>query len=321
MTRPSLRPIVAALGGDLYAGETRANIPSPGHSRADRSVSLLLSRGRVVVHCFGDGDWRAVVADLERRGFVDAQGRLRSSIGPIASGDEAARPAAAARAARARSLWEEARPLTGVCLASRHLRLRGLVRPEAALDLACHPGAPLAVFRPTSRRAPALIAAIRDPAGGLTAVEITYLGPNARRLVGVGLSRKTVGAVPTGSAVRLCAVGVDHLVGEGVATVMSASARFGRPGWALLSARNLAAWIAPPGVRSVLIAADPGGAGETAAADLARGLTRQGVRSRIRLPPSGQGDWNDVEGQGQGQGQATGDAGEGGEKEGRSGRR
>ena len=51
----SLRPIVQALGGDLYDRGLRANIPAPGHSAADRSVSLLLREGRVIVHTFGDG--------------------------------------------------------------------------------------------------------------------------------------------------------------------------------------------------------------------------------------------------------------------------
>ena len=38
----SLRAIVEAVGGDLYEGGRRANIPAPGHSAEDRSVSLLL---------------------------------------------------------------------------------------------------------------------------------------------------------------------------------------------------------------------------------------------------------------------------------------
>ena len=49
----SLHAIVRALGGDLYQGGHRASIPAPGHSAADRSVSLLLSHGRVIIHGFG----------------------------------------------------------------------------------------------------------------------------------------------------------------------------------------------------------------------------------------------------------------------------
>jgi len=71
----SLLPIVRALGGDLYASGRRANIPGPGHSPVDRSVSLLLEQNRVIVHCFGDGDWRAVLDDLRRRRLIDTDNR------------------------------------------------------------------------------------------------------------------------------------------------------------------------------------------------------------------------------------------------------
>jgi len=54
----SLRSIVRALGGELYDNGRRANIPAPGHSPADRSVSLLLKDDRAVVHTFGGGDWK-----------------------------------------------------------------------------------------------------------------------------------------------------------------------------------------------------------------------------------------------------------------------
>ena len=57
----SLRPIVNAFGGDLYQGGARASVPAPGHSAEDRSVSLLLEGDRVVVHTFGDGDWKGVL--------------------------------------------------------------------------------------------------------------------------------------------------------------------------------------------------------------------------------------------------------------------
>lgn len=63
----SLSHIVKALGGELYDGGRRANIPAPGHSSADRSVSLLLEDDRVVVHTFGDGDWKAVLAPVHYR--------------------------------------------------------------------------------------------------------------------------------------------------------------------------------------------------------------------------------------------------------------
>jgi phage/plasmid primase-like uncharacterized protein len=103
-----------------------------------------------------------------------------------------------------------------------------------------------------------------------------------------------VGLLPAASAVRLHQAGHRLLVGEGVMTTLSASRRFRLSGWALLSANNLAKWSAPPLVRHVVIAADWGAAGETAAGVLQDRLMSQGVSAEITLPPPGYGDWNDV---------------------------
>src|SRR6185437_11554112 len=167
----SLRPIVRALGGDLYAGGRRANVPAPGHSPHDRSVSLLLQGGRVVVHTFNGTDWRAVLADLRARGLVDAGGAPAGGGGP--GGHACDDPCRPARLAAARRLWSEARPIDGT-LSARHARLRGIARalPEA---LRPHPAAPLAVYTPYRHVRPALVAAFVGPDGELQAVELTYL--------------------------------------------------------------------------------------------------------------------------------------------------
>jgi len=68
----SLQTIVQTLGCDLYDRGRRANIPAPGHSAADRSVSLLLEGDRVVVHTFGGGDWREVLDHLRALNLIDA---------------------------------------------------------------------------------------------------------------------------------------------------------------------------------------------------------------------------------------------------------
>jgi putative DNA primase/helicase len=107
------------------------------------------------------------------------------------------------------------------------------------------------------------------------------------------LPRKTIGVVPAGCAVRLDPAAAEMLVGEGVVTTLSASARFGLPAWALTSTRNLRAWTPPPGVRAVLIAADRGTDGEGSADRLRRRLADRGLRVWVELPPPGCGDWND----------------------------
>ncbi|TAJ71809.1 MAG: virulence-associated protein E [Phenylobacterium sp.] len=286
----TLAGIVRALGGDLYAGGRRANVPGPGHQPGDRSVSLLLTGGRVVAHSFAEDDWRDVLADLAARGLIEPDGRLRGGAAGGVDGGEPPVLSVRARLEVARRLWDDARPL-GRTLSARHLERRGVAAPPGGLRH--HPGVAAAVYADAGARRPALLAAIRDPGGELVGVEVTYLAPDGER-ARLAIPRKTVGLAPSGAAVRLWPAAQRLLVGEGVFTCLSAAHRFGLPAWALLSARSLGRWRAPAGVEVVLIAADRGRPGEAAAADLARRLRGQGVRAEIRLPPRPWRDWNEV---------------------------
>lgn len=300
MTRsrlPSLHDIVAALGGDLHHGGLSANVPAPGHSKADRSVSLMLDGGRVVIHGFGAADWRDVRAHLQGLGLIDSVGRLTGATASVSrlGPDAPPRPSPRSRIAVAQALWTDALPLAEGDLCYRYFRHRGVPLRTPPDDLRRHPVAPVSVFRQTGPTYPALIAVIRTPDGAISAVEITYLDPDGRAALCLRLPRKTVGAVPAGVAVRLASPDVEMLVGEGVATTLSAMARFGLPGWALLSAGNLARWSPPAGVRRVLIAGDRGRAGEMAAVALCARLRAEGTAARVRLPPAPFGDWNEAE--------------------------
>lgn len=296
MTAPgmTLHEIVRVLGGDLYQGGLRANVPAPGHSRSDRSISLLVDEGRVIVHGFGGTDWRRARDHLRDLGLVDGTGRLIGG-GAARGAATSAKASSPERRSVARRLWDEARPIGAGSLSAVYLRSRRVqFDPGTISDLRHHPAAPLAVYGGGGGSRPAMIAAIRDPGGVLTAVELTYLGPNGRRALGLRLSRKTVGVMPMGSAVRLAPVQPDHLVGEGLVTTLCAMARFGLSGWALMCVRNLAGWSAPPGVRRVLIAGDRGAPGETAASALRQRLEAQGVAAEIALPEPPFGDWNEA---------------------------
>lgn len=284
----SLASIVRALGGDLYAGGRRANVPGPGHSRADRSVSLLLHGDRVVVHTFAGEDWREVLDDLRARGLVDDEGRL---AGLAPAGDACPDLTATERWARARALWDQAVAVEGT-LSERHCRRRR-VRRGLPAELRHHPEAPSAVYRNEGRRRPALLAAIRDPAGELCGVEVTYLAPNAER-ARLRVPRKTIGTAPAGSAVRLDPPAARLLVAEGVFSALSAGERLGLPAWALLSTRNLRSWRPPKCVEAVIVAGDRGEDGERSAHVLAARLAASGVAAEIRWPPAPHGDWNEA---------------------------
>ena len=288
----TLRPIVTALGGDLYCGGTRANVPAPGHSDADRSVSLLLSEGRVVIHDFGGTDWRVIRDDLLQRGFIDRSGQL--ACGRLV-GASFSKPDRRQRVETATRLWDSALPIGERSTADRYLRHRAVRCGRSVQNLRHHTNAPTSVYRVGSHVRHALTARISNANDQLTAVELTYLDPNGRPASGLSLVRKTVGLVPAGAAVRLSAAGEEMLVGEGVITTLSAIDRFKLPGWALMAANNLAAWSPPPEVRRVLITADRGAVGENAAMQLRRRLIRLGVAAEAVWPDPLFGDWNDVE--------------------------
>jgi hypothetical protein len=170
---------------------------------------------------------------------------------------------------------------------------------DLALDvqgaLRAHAGAPSAVYRDAGPRRPALLAAVRTAEGALTAVEVTYLDRSGRRSALARPSRKIVGVLPPGCAVRLSAAAPEMVVAEGLFTTLSAMKRFALPGWALLSTGNLRRWRPPGEARRLLIAGDRGPDGERSALALRAALLALGLRADVALPPKGFGDWNDLD--------------------------
>ncbi len=287
----TLHAIVAALGGDLYAGGSRASIPAPGHSADDRSVSLWLTDDRLVIHGFGAADWRTARDDLRQRGFIDDTGSL---TGGGCGRCSASRPNHRLRIETAARLWTGTTQGATYGPAGLYLRRRAVRNGNSALNLRLHPAAPLSVYQTVGRTRPALVARISDDEDRLTAVEVAYLESNGLSARGLRLARKTVGVIPPGASVRLSPVADEMLVGEGVVTTLSAIDRFSLPGWALMAANNLAVWSPPAGVRRVLIAADRGPVGEAVAIRLRRRLVRGGLKVEIACPEPSFGDWNEV---------------------------
>lgn len=282
----SLHQIVRARGGDLYAGGRRASIPAPGHSRIDRSASLLIGRtGRVVVHSFGSSTAAEILADLRDCGLIDQAGFPSGQASPA---PPAPLVSDTAKVRRAIDLWGEGVPIGGT-LSERHLcHWRGIGRSLREITaLRHHPHCPVAVYADHNRlHCPALMAMIETASGRLSAIEVTYLDSQGRRNAALRLSRKTVGRVPEGAAVKLDPWSSHVVVGEGVITTLSATEILDLPGAALLGASNLRRWRPPPDVSRVTIAADRGRPGEEAASVLAEVLIGAGLEAKVVLP-----DW------------------------------
>lgn len=285
--------IVNARGGELYAGGTRALIPAPGHSPADRSVSLLIGRtGRVIVHSFGSATVAEITADLKDSGLLDTVGNFTkepvkpSQTSPLLSGAE--------RIRRATDLWTLAHSILGTPAAAYLRNERAIRRPiENIGALRYLPDCPLSVYNLTcQRRSRALLACIQTGNGDLSGIEITYLTPSGRRDLSIGTSRKIIGTVPAGASVRLDPPAREIVVGEGVMTVLSATEHLGLPGMALLSVNNLARFTPMPGVCKLVIAADRGKAGEAGALTLMNRLKRSVPEIEIVLPPEPYDDFN-----------------------------
>lgn len=156
MRRQGLGPIVAVLGGDLYDGGQRANVPGPGHPPSDRSLSLLLDGGRVVAHSFAGDDWRVALAGLEARGLIDRHARLSGAEFVAGSAAPKSRAMPAERIRVARAFWDQGQGLTASSAAARYLRWRGIDADLNALcDLRAHPAAPISAYGPARDRAPA----------------------------------------------------------------------------------------------------------------------------------------------------------------------
>lgn len=288
----SLLQIVRATGGELYNGGQKASIPAPGHSRSDRSASLLIGRtGRVVVYSFGGATAFEILDDLKARGLIDQAGYPRHGhsgclVEPLPSNGQ--------KQGVAEDLWRSGLRIPGT-LSARYLReFRAIGRDLASVkNLLHHPACQVAVYRTHSRfTRPALMSRILTPTGRTTAVELTYLNAKGDRDLSLRLSRKTVGAVPPGSFVQLDEPAQEIVVAEGVMTALSASEYFRRPAQALLGIRNLRAFRPPACVRSVVIAADRGEEGESAASDLRDTLVANGIEVVIRLPPEQFRDFN-----------------------------
>lgn len=284
--------IVKKLGGEIYAAGNKAMIPGPGHSPSDRSISLLLSpNGKIRVHAFSDHDWRDVMDWLKREDLVTDDHRLLDrgpAVSPPAPG-----LAVSEKRARAAEIW--GRGVSIVATPSfRWLTFRRRIsRPLGSPAFRHAADAPVSVYnRNCAQVRPAFMAKVRDRDGTHTGTEITYLDPAARKDIRLYVPRKLVGSKPPGAAVQIDEADSEIVVAEGVPSALSASQFFSLPCQALLGVKSFPTWRPPAGVRRVVIAGEPGPAGETFSKRLERALLDEGYACRLEFPPNGYSDFN-----------------------------
>lgn len=257
----------ARLGGE--ARGNRILCPGPGHSRADRSLSVTFSAdGSFITHSFAGDDFaecrdhvKAVLGldDREPQPLPPAPVRLLDKTQLIA---------------RAMRIWAEAIPVPGT-LAANYLISRRVSYDGAALRF--HPACP---FR--QERHPAMLGLMTDiVTGEPTGIHRTALLPD-------GSGKAKPGKMMLGRAqnavVRLSddeTVTIGLCIAEGIETAL---ATCNRPIWACLSAGTMSQFPILSGVEALTIFADHDAAGIRAANDAGKRWHQAGREVTIEWP-------------------------------------
>jgi phage/plasmid primase-like uncharacterized protein len=271
--------------------EWRGSCPACGYGSG--AFTLAERDGRPLWWCASCRDQGALTGAVKRA--------LDGALPPAAAASPRPEPPAmsvAERSVRARALWDAARPVQDTP-AERYLRRRGVW--DALHAFAAHPSGAALRFLPRCRNTeaerdlPAMLAAVRDPTtGALRAVHRTWITPDGRKAA-LAAPKKSLGPIG-GAAILIHAPepGLPLVVAEGVETALGAVALLGAPGWCAVAAGNMAALRLPDDVRDLILAADPGEAGEAAARQAARRWRAEGRRVRTALPDDPGADFNDL---------------------------
>lgn len=303
------REIALALGGD---GKKRSGgrywCCCPVHGDATPSMTIKDDDR------WGDGidvccwsvrcDGGEIKAELRRRGLVSGRSRERKQVDPRIAERQAANDRAEQNRKRdwARVLWSRAEP--NAAEVARYLtECRGidLGRINGAPDCLRYQIDAVIPETDPKRYGMAMVAAVADALGEVTAIHETFLNFSGTAKAGMDRDKFVIG-VMGGGAVRLMPAGALLGISEGIETGLSAAELTGIPTWATISTSGMVNFMVPPSVRRVVIFADfdpfnekiGGRPGSIAAETLAGRLRQQCIEWEIRYPPGGTNDWNDA---------------------------
>lgn len=274
------REITAALGG-RWRGE-HGIARCPAHDDKNPSLTIRDGKINVLLTCFAGCDRRDIVAELRRRGLMEAndQREVRPRREPAPEPEHEPDHDAL-------RIWHEAKAPAPDSAVWQYLhRERGLT-----LDIppTIRAGTTLHLDRIVM---PIMVAAVQRPDGKLVSVQTTIL-TLAGKKAAVSLPRKTTGALGCG-AVRLGAACAVMGLAEGVETALAAIELTGITCWASLGATRMWRVAIPDVCREVHIFADDDEAGRAAAERTAHAHRQAGRRVHIRVPQDGCNDWSDV---------------------------
>jgi len=262
-----LRSAARALGGEVVGRGIVC--PGPGHSRHDRSLSILFDPSApdgFTLHSHAGDDFRSCRDHVrDRFGIPGQAGQVFSQlakepahVAPVSTGSD--------RTALALRIWREAQPAAGSPVEA-YLSRRGLSLPSDPNEvIRFDPACPF-----TGTRTPAMVALVRNViTDEPQAIHRTALTLDGRKAIVNGRDRLALGGL-RGGAVKLTAdAEVTYClgIGEGIESTLSLRSlpEFGdTPVWALLSASGVSGFMPLPGIESLWLSIDHDPAGEKAA--------------------------------------------------------
>ncbi|QYO75324.1 DUF7146 domain-containing protein [Devosia salina] len=271
---------------DKYAGQlggkrigNRIVCPGPGHSRADRSLSVYFATdGSFTTHSFAGDDFAACRDHVKAVLGLDDREPQPLPLEPVRPLDKRAQSAKAMR------IWSEAVPIAGT-LAEAYLASRGLAYDGDALRF--HPSCPFG-----KDRHPAMLGLMTD----ILTNEPT--GIHRTALLADGSGKAAPGKQMMGRAkYAVVRLSPDETVTHGLAVaegIETALAALFRPIWACLSAGTMSAFPALSGIESVTIFADHDPAGVKAANDCGKRWHEAGREVHMVMPAQAGSDMAEV---------------------------
>jgi putative DNA primase/helicase len=273
MTVLDPRTIISIMGGNV-TGRHSVLVPGPGHSGADRSLSIKIDptdpQG-FKAHSFAGDDWQTC---------RDAKLGLNRILKPRVSRPQ--RQETAAPSELALRLWSDSISARGTIVETHYLRSRQLTLPDQADDaLRFHPSCPFG----KGMHHPCMIALYRD----IRNSEPKAIHRTALTADGKKIDRKALGP-KAGCAIKLTSdenVTDGLTIAEGIETALAGIALNFRPTWALGDAGEVARFPLLSGIEclTILVDNDASGTGQASALECSRRWTSMG-REVFRVLPT-----------------------------------
>src|SRR5436190_16108000 len=271
------RTIVSIMGG-VVTGRNSCSVPGPGHSRADRSLSIRIDPANPLgfkANSFAGDDWRMwrdYVAAAIGLKHEETRG-MPKPASCVPSRDASTLPM---------RLFHEAISAKGTIAERWYLASRNLTLPNGHEGvLRFHPACP---FGPGVRR-PCMVALYRD----IRTNEPKAIHRTALTADGKKIGRKALGP-KTGCAIKLSAdeeVAEGLTIAEGIETALAGMALHFRPAWALGDAGAITKFplLSGIGCLTILVDNDASGTGQASALECSRRWTSVG-REVFRVVPT-----------------------------------